>query len=66
MRYRFRCDSCGADEEREISMADYDREKNRQRCACGSVMRRVIEWQGSATNLGGYSDTAGSASWQNS
>ena len=65
MYYCFRCDYCGQTRSIDIPMAKYDIEKNNQRCTkCNTKMERVIEWNGPATNVGGYSDVAGNASWQ--
>lgn len=64
MKYLFEC-KCGLSENREISINDYDKLKDKQTCPkCGNKMIRVIEWEGPANNLGGYSDVAGRASWQ--
>lgn len=52
MVYRFRCMSCGAEEEKEIRMEDYPMQKDRQVCGCGGKMKRVIEWQGFAKGGG--------------
>ena len=52
MKYLFSCKSCGAEEEKEIALADYDREKENQKCTCGGKMDRVIEWNGIATGEG--------------
>lgn len=65
MKYLFNCLKCGCDEEKEIPIADYDKLKNYQVCSnCGGDMKRVIEWEGLASNLGGYSEVAGMANWQ--
>ena len=48
--YTFRCTSCKKQEERNIPMNMYDKEKNNQICSCGSKMERVIEWNGIATS----------------
>lgn len=52
MNYLFECNKCGKKQEREISMSEYDKEKNNQICKCGGKMRRVIEWQGIAMGGG--------------
>lgn len=52
MKYNFKCESCGAEEEKEIALADYDKEKENQKCTCGGKMKRVIEWSGIATGSG--------------
>lgn len=50
MKYNFECEVCGAEEEKEIALADYDKEKENQKCTCGGKMKRVIEWEGIATS----------------
>ena len=53
MIYKFICTnkSCGAEEEKEIAIKDYDEEKEKQTCSnCGAKMQRVIEWGGIATS----------------
>ena len=53
MNYKFRCEQCGQEQEKEISMKDYDKLKNNQVCSkCGGVLKRIIEWQGIATGEG--------------
>ena len=53
MRYRFRCENCRCEEEKEIAIKDYDTEKEKQTCTnCGGKMTRVIEWQGTASGSG--------------
>lgn len=55
MFYKFICTnkSCGAEEEKEIAVKDYDTEKGKQTCSnCGAKMQRVIEWHGIATGSG--------------
>lgn len=52
MKYNFKCNVCGAEEEKEIALADYDKEKENQKCTCGGKMKRVIEWEGIATGSG--------------
>ena len=53
MKYNFRCSKCGKEQEKEISMKDYDRVKNTQTCnECGGVLKRIIEWQGIASGSG--------------
>lgn len=65
MNYKFKCNECGNTEVVSIKVDDYDKEKDLQKCSnCGSKLERVIEWDGPATNLGGYSDVGGKASWQ--
>ena len=49
--YNFKCTKCGKEQEKEISMKDYDRVKNTQVCKeCGGVLKRIIEWKGIATS----------------
>lgn len=51
MKYLFYCVSCGEEQEKEISMKDYDHEKNSQVCSvCGGQLKRKIEWTGIATS----------------
>lgn len=64
MRYLFNCEKCGKSAEIEIKISNYDNEKDKQFCNCGGKMKRVIEWQGGAYHLGGYSDVGGIAQWQ--
>lgn len=53
MRYLFRCVSCKCEEEKEIPIKEYDKEKTKQTCSnCGAKMDRVIEWQGIAQGGG--------------
>ena len=53
MKYNFVCKNCGAEEEKEIDIKDYDTEKEKQTCSnCGAKMQRVIEWHGIATGSG--------------
>lgn len=52
MKYNFKCIVCGTEEEKEIAIADYDTEKENQKCICGGKMQRVIEWEGIATAEG--------------
>jgi len=55
MYYRFICTdkNCGCEEDKNIPVADYDREKEKQICSnCGAKMQRVIEWEGIATGSG--------------
>lgn len=64
MEYKFRC-KCGKEMQVEIPMRNYFEEKNKVFCPdCGQKMERVLEWEGPAENLGGYSDVAGKAGWQ--
>ena len=63
MKYNFKCIVCGAEEEKEIALADYDKEKENQKCTCGGKMKRVIEWSGIATcsnNNGWFGKSDGS------
>ena len=65
MEYQFRCDKCNKTYDLEISMKDYDKLKDKQICPeCNGHLQRVLEWEGPACNLGGYSDVAGMAKWQ--
>ena len=57
MYYRFICTNknCGAEEEKEIPMKDYDKEKEKQVCSsCGGKMQRfrLLEWEGFAKGSG--------------
>ena len=53
MNYRFRCETCNKDFEKEIPIKDYDREKENQICPdCNGKMDRVIEWSGIAEGSG--------------
>ena len=52
MKYNFKCNVCGAEEEKEIAIKDYDKEKDKQNCSCGGKLKRVIEWEGIATAEG--------------
>ena len=52
MKYNFKCNVCGAEEEKEIAIKDYDKEKDKQECSCGGKLKRVIEWEGIATAEG--------------
>lgn len=53
MRYEFRCQSCGAVEDKSIRIEDYDKAKDKQTCdKCGCKMERVIEWHGMAKSSG--------------
>lgn len=61
MYYKFRCQKCKKLHQVDIKMADYDKEKGPD---CKSKMDRVIEWEGVASHLGGYSDVGGMATWQ--
>ena len=56
MKYNFKCNVCGAEEEKEIAIKDYDKEKDKQECSCGGKLKRVIEWNGIAesTNKNGW------------
>lgn len=53
MKYNFKCSQCGEEQEKEISMKDYDKLKNSQTCSkCGGVLKRIIEWTGIAEGKG--------------
>ena len=64
MKYRFDCEKCRKTTEINIPLDKYDTKKDKQFCECGGKMSRVIEWQGGAYHLGGYSDVGGIAQWQ--
>ena len=65
MLYSFKCKKCHKQHDIDIKMADYDKEKDNQICpACNGKLERVIEWEGVASHLGGYSDVGGMATWQ--
>jgi predicted nucleic acid-binding Zn ribbon protein len=67
MYYRFICTdkNCGCEEEKNIPVADYDREKEKQICSnCGAKMQRLLEWSGIATssnNNGWFGKSDGSS-----
>jgi putative FmdB family regulatory protein len=53
MFYKFRCTKCGQDFEVDLSIKEYDKEKNNQKCPfCFEKAERVIEWTGIATGSG--------------
>ena len=53
MIYKFKCKTCNKEEEKEIAIKEYDKEKIKQVCsACGSKMDRVLEWEGFAEGSG--------------
>ena len=55
MKYLFKCTNadCKCEEEKEIPIKEYDKEKTKQTCSnCGAKMDRVIEWVGVATGNG--------------
>ena len=53
MVYKFKCKACNKEEEKEIPIKEYDKEKTKQTCSnCGAKMGRVIEWQGIAQGWG--------------
>lgn len=53
MIYRFFCKRCKKDFDVAISINDYAKEKDRQKCPkCGAKLERVIEWTGIATGSG--------------
>jgi predicted nucleic acid-binding Zn ribbon protein len=63
MYYRFQCTKCKCEEEKNIPVSDYDREKEKQICSnCGAKMQRVIEWNGIAegSGLGWFGKSDGS------
>lgn len=64
MIYKFTCTNknCQNEEEKEIAIKEYDKEKTKQVCsACGSKMDRVLEWSGIAdsSNMNGWFGKAG-------
>ena len=62
MVYKFKCKACNKEEEKEIPIKEYDKEKTKQTCSnCGSKMDRVIEWEGIAdsSNMNGWFGKAG-------
>ena len=53
MNYNFCCRKCKKNYEIDIKMADYDKEKNNQKCPkCQGKLDRVIEWEGTASGNG--------------
>ena len=53
MFYKFYCKKCDKNHKIDIKMAEYDKEKNNQKCPeCQEKLERVIEWQGTATGNG--------------
>lgn len=53
MFYRFICQDCKAEEEKQIAIKDYDAEKEKQVCTvCGGKMKRILEWEGIAEGQG--------------
>lgn len=65
MIYNFQCEKCDKVFEIDIPMDKYKEEKEKQFCpVCNSKLNRIIEWNGPACNLGGYSDVGGVAKWQ--
>ena len=51
MFYKFKCTQCGKVFDVGISIKDYDKYKDRQKCPeCGQKLKRVIEWEGVATS----------------
>ena len=62
MIYKFKCKECNKEEEKEIAIKEYDKEKTKQVCSsCGSKMVRVLEWTGIAdsSNMNGWFGKAG-------
>ena len=49
LNYKFKCTSCSGTCERDIPLAEYDKQKDKQTCICGGKLVRVIEWTGIAT-----------------
>ena len=65
MTYQFSCEKCSKVIEVDIPMSEYNSYKDKQFCpACNSKLKRVIEWNGMAYRVGGYSEEAGAAKWQ--
>ena len=53
MIYRFFCNRCEKNFDVAISINDYAKEKDRQKCPeCETKLERVIEWTGIATGSG--------------
>lgn len=53
MIYKFFCKKCDKNFDVEIAIAEYDKEKNNQKCReCGSKLTRVLEWTGIAEGSG--------------
>lgn len=55
MLYKFLCTNktCKCEEEKNIPVADYNTEKEKQFCSnCGAKMKRIIEWTGIASGNG--------------
>ena len=67
MTYQFSCEQCSKIVEIDIPMSEYNLHKDKQFCpTCNSKLKRVIEWNGMAYRVGGYSEEAGAAKWQSS
>lgn len=49
LNYKFRCTACNGTCEKDIPLAEYDKQKDKQICICGGKLARVIEWTGIAT-----------------
>ena len=65
MIYQFSCKQCSKEIEVDIPMNEYSYQKDKQFCPdCNSKLERVIEWNGMAYRVGGYSEEAGAAKWQ--
>ena len=65
MNYNFYCKKCNKNHEIDIPMNEYSKVKNDQKCPdCNEKLERVIEWEGVASNIGGYSAVGGMAKWQ--
>ena len=52
MDYKFYCIKCEKDVIVDIPMNKYNEEKDKQKCECGTPLRRVYEWNGIATGSG--------------
>lgn len=68
MKYKWKCQACEREFEQDVSLDNYETFKASEHecplCKKNTLFERVIEWNGPATNLGGYSDVAGNAHWQ--
>ena len=67
MTYQFSCEQCSKIVEIDIPMNEYNTHKDKHFCSiCNSKLKRIIEWNGMAYRIGGYSEEAGAAKWQSS
>ena len=62
MNYKFKCTACNGTCEKDIPLAEYDKQKDKQICICGGKLARGIEWTGIATcdGSGGCGKSTGS------